>query len=271
LIRKIFTLFFFLAFLSSSVCAQESKTFVWEETTRGLAMGTYRLSSPTDQLIAEVLLVKINPKLFSLTLSKAQSDNLHRAEIKELVQQVDGLMGINANFFDWQGHALGLVKVGDETLSKIHRGGNLLTGVFYLKDSIPKILLREDFDNNKIENTELVFQAGPRLIVNGIPTVSTDKNRRTRRSAIAITKNKQIILLISLNRFPGASFEDVQKILTQPMFEITDALNLDGGGSSQFYFAGLSGKQEFLITGGDKIPIALVFKQLATSSNKQAK
>jgi exopolysaccharide biosynthesis protein len=147
----------------------------------------------------------------------------------------------------------------------MHRGGNLLTGVFYLKDSIPKIVLREDFESNKIENTGLVFQAGPRLIVNGASTISTDKNRRTRRSAIAVTKDHQIILLISLNRFPGASFEDVQSIFKNPMFAVTDALNLDGGGSSQFYFAGLGNRKEFLITGGDKIPIALVLQPLITS------
>jgi exopolysaccharide biosynthesis protein len=98
-------------------------------------------------------------------------------------------------------------------------------------------------------------------MVNGNSTKLTPSEHSTRRSGIATTKDNKIIIYSTLLRFPGATLSQIQDMLSAPELQIQDALNLDGGSSSQFYINGRIApkNEEILLSGGDTVPVGLIF------------
>ena len=226
----------------------------WQRVQTGFHIGKYEFSG--GFLKSELLLLKLDPKKFSFELATVAKE---RTDIKELTDSLNGFAGINAHFFDEIGKPLGLVIKDSKQIQKLHRGGRLLTGVFYLKDKKPYITHRSTF---KADGVKTALQAGPRLISNGKRLQLAAANATSRRSGIAINKAGEVIIFITLVRFPGTSMRQIQDFLLIPELAIVDALNLDGGGSSQLYMKRNSiTKMETLITGGDRVPTAIVIKR----------
>jgi uncharacterized protein YigE (DUF2233 family) len=143
----------------------------------------------------------------------------------------------------------------------MHRGGRLLTGVFYISGGKAFIVARDDFKEEQVENA---VQAGPRLVVNGKLLKVSEPHEASRRSGIAITRSGGVILYATYLRFPGATLEQIQEMLLDPALDVVTALNLDGGGSSQLFIK----KNPLLvddtfISGGDQVPVGLVVKRKA--------
>lgn len=232
----------------------------WTEKESGLEFGSYSVKNSSSVLLAQVILIRVDPKQFSFTLSNANAETSERTDIRTLTTNIDGIIGINANFFDPSGKALGLLSKNGQVSNPIHRGGNVLTGLFYIHDDMPHIVHRFDTIPN---NASIALQAGPRLIVNSKPTDLTKSTATARRSGIAVTSDSKVILFASLSPFPGIQLSDIQKMLLEPSVQATDALNLDGGSSSQIYIspsASMTGKELFF-GGADAIPVGLVVKR----------
>jgi exopolysaccharide biosynthesis protein len=63
-------------------------------------------------------------------------------------------------------------------------------------------------------------------------------------------------------RFPGATLAQLQEMLLDPSLNVDDALNLDGGGSSQLFVEkNLRIADETFISGGDVVPVGLIVKR----------
>src|SRR5690606_8935074 len=114
------------------------------------------------------------------------------------------------------------------------------------------------------------IQSGPRLISNGV-AISGIRNKdvTTRRSGVCIDSNDNLLFYITANGLGGISLLELQKVLLSNRLKCRDALNLDGGGSSQIYFKGNVrgaplGQQSEYIAGGDQIPIALALVENTT-------
>ena len=119
-------------------------------------------------------------------------------------------------------------------------------------------------DKFSSKGVELGLQSGPRIIENSKILSFKKSNGSSRRSGIAITETGQVLLFATRYRFPGARLEDIGNILLRSGLGIKDALNFDGGGSSQLYLSSeaSAGKvAEINISGGDSVPIALTFKK----------
>ena len=84
----------------------------------------------------------------------------------------------------------------------------------------------------------------------------------SRRSAIAIDRKGRILLVASKDRFPGLTLTELQKILLGKDLDIQDALNLDGGGSSQLYVPAKNSEAKIDASGGDKVPVFLTVKEI---------
>ena len=253
---------------------QANADVVWTQKEPGLEFGAYSVNNNNSMLLAQVILVRIDPKLFSFTLSSTHDNtnsginknSNNRQDIRTLTTNANGIIGINANFFDPNGKALGLLSKNGEKLNPLHQGGNVLTGIFFIHNDKPRIVHR--FDSIPTNNVALALQAGPRLIVDGKPTDLTKSTSTARRSGIAITQDFKIVIFASVSPLPGILLSNIQEMLLKPSIKATDALNLDGGSSSQIYISAsvsLTGKEIFF-GGADTIPVGLIVTRKATKN-----
>ncbi len=237
---------------------KSEQQFSWQKVSEGYSFGRYRLNPQNELLSAEVLLLKFSLEQFSLSLSYGNEKGT-LLDAKRVGASEKAVAAINAHFFDTKHHPLGVLIQNGKKLTKVHRGGRLLTGVFYLKSGEPHIKSRNTFSS---EDVSLAIQAGPRMISQGRKIPFTDGSKSSRRSGIAVTRSKEVILYATPLRFPGASFTQIQSMLSDPVLEVSDALNFDGGSSSQLFIRKndvLS--DDLFVTGGQRVPVVLVVKK----------
>lgn len=153
---------------------------------------------------------------------------------KSLVKENNCLAAINGGFYTPEGEPLGLfitdnkIYNEEETINK-----TLLTGFFYLDEQgNPKI------GNTYFSGSLLVLQAGP-LIINNYP-LSTIIDEQARRSVIVEdTQGNYYILAIIVkdDLYLGPSLEDLPPLLfsIEKPFQVSTALNLDGGSSAVYF------------------------------------
>jgi uncharacterized protein YigE (DUF2233 family) len=236
-----------------------NRSFSWQEVAAGFSVGRYELGSETKLLKSEVLLVRIDPVKYSIQAVLASEIGLPITDLRTLTLAAKGFAGINSHFFDQSGKPLGLLVRNGKKLNKMHRGGKLLTGVFLLKDNKPSIVSRDSFAEKE---AQLALQAGPIVIVNGEAVRLKVPVSSSRRSGVAVTKQGEVILYATLLRFPGASLQQIQQMLLDPALDVKDALNLDGGGSSQLFIKKNKAlADDTLISGGDPVPVGLIVKE----------
>lgn len=259
--------------LRTSVTYAEQTQLVWENLAPGMQMANYSVPDPNSMISPEIILLKVNPELFHFDIAMANDLGKERTDVKALCKHTASVACINANFFDTQGKPLGLIVRNNHLVQKIQMGGNLLTGVFLLENSVPKIVHRSSFRWRK--GIQLAVQSGPRLVSDGKPLKLSASSSASRRSGIAITNGGHIILFASRVRFPGITLHQIQRMLLDlgtpqlddnPDLQVLEALNFDGGSSSQFYL-GLPHQylnrtqKDLLVTGGENVPVALIIKQ----------
>ncbi len=183
------------------------------------------------------------------------------SDVKELCRKSNAVAGVNANFFDEDGRALGLVISRGLLLQKMHEGGHTLTGVFLVTRSSGSIVSRSEFRPNSVIEA---VQAGPRLLIGGVPVTNLkDLNIPKRRAGVCIDSGGRTILYATSSSLGGATLGEVQSVLVGEPVECRDALNLDGGGSAQMYVnagrgASLNtGSTGITISGEDPVPVML--------------
>ena len=164
---------------------------------------------------------------FSLVTAKDLHHNA--AVIAEYAKSSKALLAINSGFFDKNYNPLGL------RISNTHKLNALRPiswwGIFYIKANKPYIANHTD-KNNHYLNAEFAVQSGPRIIIDG--KISTLKfPGYAERSAIGITTNGKIILLVTEHN--PISIQKLAKLMHEQPINCVQALNLDGGSSSQLY------------------------------------
>jgi uncharacterized protein YigE (DUF2233 family) len=205
---------------------------------------------------SELYLLKIDPNFMTISGAHAPTHlGKKKDSVKSLVKIKRAVAGINANFFDTKNDTLGLLIIDTETLSPIHKGGKLLSGIFQIKQNTPSIISRSEFSPEMID---FALQSGPRLIINS-EKLKINSGERSRRSGIALTKNSERILFATKLRFPGATLEEIQSSLLDSNLGVISAINLDGGGSSQlFFYKDQDNLKEISLSGGDDVTSALL-------------
>lgn len=245
-------------------------TVRWNKLEDGLETATYTVPLHESFIKPEITLLRIDPKLHALRVVTAQSElGAPLSDVKTMTQHSRGVAGINANFFDHASRPLGLVVSDRVQQQKPHNGGAVLTGVFYTTITRgglehPKIVSRDELPQRGVVQA---FQAGPRLIVGGRAVPLKKPDSGTRRSGVAITRTDEVLLFATVLRFPGATLKQVQEMLLLPELGVVDALNLDGGGSSQLYIGKTARNADdtfggdVFVTGGDLVPVGLVVRR----------
>lgn len=213
----------------------------------------------------DVTFVRTSLSNFQLRVLSSTENSSFRAQAK--CQANNATLCINANFFDEQQRALGLVISQKQVLQKIHKGGKLLNGIFSIINNKPRILNRSE---QLSPETQEAIQSGPILIksrkkVSALPNISAESNR----AGVCIDSKDRLVFFCSSATFGGLTLPELQELLLSKGIDCVDALNFDGGGSAQLYVQtnknGTSNKkngktikeQVISIHGRDSVPVML--------------
>jgi len=168
---------------------------------------------------------RINLQKNQLALVMAKDLALKHASADEYAEHTKALISINGGFFDENYHSLGLRINNKKLQSPIKQIS--WWGVFYVKNNTAFVTGARQFNSDK--QIEFAIQSGPRLLINGrIPPL---KPGRAERSALGITEDGKVILLVTDNS--PISTTELAQMLKAPPLNCINALNLDGGSSSQ--------------------------------------
>ena len=168
---------------------------------------------------------RIHLKDNQLSLVSAKDLAREHASVDEYAQFSKALIAINGGFFDNNYKPLGL------RIYNKHQQNPLKNiswwGIFYVKNQ--KAYLTNISQYQPGSQVDFAIQSGPRLLINNrIPPL---KPGRAERSALGITQDGHIIILVTDN-MPLSTTELAQIMKEQPL-SCENALNLDGGSSSQ--------------------------------------
>ena len=221
--------------------------------------------SDDDSLLSvPLVLVRTSLKRFHLRAIRAAEFGAARSEVRALCRTARASVCINASFFDESGDPLGLVVSRGITHHGVHQQGRTLTGVLQVTRQGVDILPRQNYTGVAVLEA---IQAGPRLVLSGVPTTGLKDTSRTGRSAVCKDAKGRIIFASSGASFRGLTFPELQRALVHPDIACASALNLDGGGSAQMFIAprfiapqaGDSPSSTVVIAmnGFDPVPVAL--------------
>lgn len=143
----------------------------------------------------------------------------------------NALITINGGFFMPNFKLLGLRINNGKILSPLKNIS--WWGVFVTQNNRAQIVSQQKYHYSS--DISFAIQAGPRLIINGnIPKL---KDGIAQRSALGITKNGKVIIAITENL--SLTTRELAKIMKKSQAQgglaCNNALNLDGGSSSQLY------------------------------------
>lgn len=196
----------------------------WHNLQPGL---DYRYYSPhlIPTTASSVYAFRIDLNQFQLKMISAKSLGLKTAFANEFAKKTGALVAVNGGFFSDDKQELGLRIQNGKILNPLRNVS--WWGVFYIQNKIPKISSLKNF---QMQNAiEFAIQAGPRLLENSQHLKLSPG--RASRSAVCIDEQQHVIIAVT-NNLP-LSTNQFASVLQK--FGCVDALNLDGGSSTQLY------------------------------------
>jgi len=168
----------------------------------------------------------IDLKRYDLNIALAKDLKQQSTSVKDLVHHNKALIGINGGFFTPEFNPIGLRLRDYQILHPLV--ATSWWNVFLIHNNQAKILSQKGY--KALENVQVAIQAGPRLIIES--TIPRLKEGEAERSALCITDKNKVILAATQNlRLSTTSLAELLK----DRFNCQDALNLDGGQSTQLY------------------------------------
>ena len=209
-------IFFLLLFLLPSLAHAS-----WTEIATGMNYQKIKLSIDDKSVTAHV--VKLNPKLVTIKPVLVGAP----ATAKKMLSKTSAMLIVNANFFDVNNQALGLVVVDRVVKNPFKKIS--WWGVLCVNQDAVAILKGDDYHDGVCEQA---VQVGPRLVINGAAAVLKDES--TRKTAVGVNQKGDVFLVVTQERLPIKTLADFfVKPETQGGLGCANALNFDGGSSSE--------------------------------------
>lgn len=197
----------------------------WQSLGKGIAY--LDLNASLLKPWSHIHVFRIDPEQYQFQLLSAKSKAKRNTSVHEAAYKENALLAINGGFFDNDYRPLGLRISQYRQINPLKRIS--WWGIFYIQNNRPSIKSVKYFKPSRQIN--FAIQSGPRLIIdNQIPSL---KPGIAERSALGITKDNQIIVLATENH--ALSTSELAEIMKEAPLSCTDALNLDGGKSTQLY------------------------------------
>ena len=196
----------------------------WRRLSPGL---DYTVIHPISNSSREkVHAFRIDLKQYKLSLVLANRYQQRSFFVSPTAAKMNALIAINGGFFSPSFQPLGLRIKNSEVLHPLKNTS--WWGIFMIQGDRARILAKQSYQYSK--KIDFAVQAGPRLVIDGdIPKL---KGKVAPRSAVGITTKGRVIIVITENL--SLTTTQLAAIMKQNL-GCNNALNLDGGSSSQLY------------------------------------
>lgn len=223
---------FWLASLLLWIAGASCAATQWQQLAPGLRYTELTTSKGHGQ--GKLHAFEVDLEHYKLEVALAKDMQRTFASVGSLTLSKDGLVGINGGFFTPQMQPIGLRISDGEVRSRFKRIS--WWGVLQINGQRPRLLSAREFSPNS--NIDFAIQSGPRLLVNR--TILPLKEGVDNRSALCINDKRRILLIAT--QYLSLSTTELAEILVRSEVKgglgCVDALNLDGGSSTQM-FAGV--------------------------------
>ena len=194
----------------------------WQTIAPEVEMRTFSAStSSAFSGAVEITALRTTPEHLKILQGETRNADQWREDGKFLAV-------MNGGFFDKNGKTLGLRVCDNKKTNSLHDAN---WGVFFIRKGKAGVLHTRDFKKkyDSYVNITQAVQCGPRLVVNG---KTTDlKPQVARRTGIGIQRDGRIIIAVSDGSLTFAEWANIWAKSAD--LNCRDALNLDGGGSTQ--------------------------------------
>jgi len=155
-------------------------------------------------------------------------------DLAAAMRRTRGVAGVNGGYFDPQDAPVGLL-ISEGKLIAPFRKARLLSGVLVVTKTRVDLLRSSEYSSRK--NVIAAVQCGPFLVDGGKPIAGLDNTRPARRTFVLTTGSDRV----AIGFCSTVTLAQLGDILATPELKTQRALNLDGGSSSAFWFAGERG------------------------------
>lgn len=202
----------------------------WQTLQPGLQYT--RLSAPLAMPEGVLHVFRIDLHHYRLQLATAQAQQVSTDSVRNMVLANNAVIGVNGGFFDPSARPLGLRLDQGEVTSRLKAIS--WWGVLFVQNNKAYIKNYREYRYNP--HMSFAIQSGPRLVINSrIPHLKPGLASRT---AIGVTKQGQVILVVTelgLRLATSRLAEIMQHPENAGGLGCVNALNLDGGSSTQLY------------------------------------
>ena len=219
--------------------AQAAWTISSSETEKGAAGGiehrriTLTETGTEDEATLDLALFSMKSATVRVIDNPSGGDDL-----AAVMRAIRGLAGVNGGYFDPQNAPVGLL-ISDGKLMAPLRKARLLSGVLVVAKGRIELLRSAEYSARK--NASAALQCGP-FLVDGSQAVPGLNNSRSARRTFVLTGGPD---RAALGFCSSVTLAQLGQIVATPRLlsdlKVQRALNLDGGSSSAFWFAGERG------------------------------
>jgi uncharacterized protein YigE (DUF2233 family) len=219
--------------------ARADWTVTGSQTERGTAAGiehrqiTLTGSETDERATLDLALFSTKSATLRVIDNPAGEDNL-----AEAMQRENCLTGVNGGYFDPENKPVGLLISSGNVIAPL-RKARLLSGVMIVSSGRLQLLRVPEYSSKRKATAAL--QCGPFLVDRGQPVPGLNDTRSARRTFIVTGASERA----AIGFCSAVTLAELGRILATPGvapdLKVQRALNLDGGSSSAFWFAGERG------------------------------
>lgn len=225
-----------------------SVTEEWKELSEGVAVRA--ISYPYNGSTYQLQVVRMDPEFISASL---QYDQVGK-QVADWAKDSSSIVVANAGFFKENNAPVGLLYINGQRMDS-HRISPANTGLLQIGENGIKFLNLADTPIPEESQLQNALQTYPILIDNGQNVASKNLTSQDRRTAIGGDKSGNMYLITS--QYSHLGLYDFAKILQESPLQLTEVLNLDGGGSTGVVVQ--AGEYKEIIDSQTAVPTVLMF------------